>query len=67
MSFSSFLLWAVNPSVGIHHEQCTFIIYDSAGRQKNNFQQLSKLIELKLFLQLDLISLLLQIKAPTSK
>ena len=31
----------------IHHQQCIFIIYDSAGREKNKFEQLSKLIEVK--------------------
>ena len=31
----------------IHHEQRIVIIYDLAGRERNNFQQLSKLIELK--------------------
>ena len=31
----------------IHHEQSSIIIYDSAGRERNNFQQLPKLIELK--------------------
>ena len=28
------------------YEQCNFIIYDSAGRERTRFQQLSKLIEL---------------------
>ena len=41
-----FLCWAVYPSVMIHHKIWTFMIYDSAGREKNNFQELSKLIEL---------------------
>ena len=32
----------------VHHEQCMFIIYDSAGRRRrSNFQQLPKLIEIK--------------------
>ena len=31
----------------IHHEQCIFIIYDSAERERNKFQQLSKLSEVK--------------------
>ena len=49
MNFSNFLLCAVNASVAIHHEQSTFITYDLAGRERNNVQQLSKLIELKIF------------------
>ena len=32
---------------GVHHAQCIFIIYDPVGRERNNFQQLSQLIELK--------------------
>ena len=47
MDFSNFLIWAVWPSVVMHHEQGILIIYDSAGREKYNFQQLSKLIELR--------------------
>ena len=31
----------------MHHEQCILIICDSAGRERLNFQQLPKLIELK--------------------
>ena len=31
----------------IRHEQRILIMYDPAGRERNNFQQLSKLIELK--------------------
>ena len=31
----------------IDHEQWIFIIYDSFDRERKNFQQLSKLIELK--------------------
>ena len=31
----------------VNNEQCIIIIYDSAGRKKTSFQQLSKLIELK--------------------
>ena len=31
----------------IHHEQCIFIYMTQSGRERNNFQQLSKLIELK--------------------
>ena len=27
-----------------HHKKCIFIIYNSAGRERNNFQQLSILI-----------------------
>ena len=34
MSFSNVLLYDVYPSVVIHQEQCTFIIYDSAGRER---------------------------------
>ena len=47
-SFSNFLLCAVYPSVAIHHEQCIFIIYDLYDRERDNFQQLLKLIEPKL-------------------
>ena len=31
----------------MHHEQYVFIIHDWAGRERNNFQQIPKLIELK--------------------
>ena len=34
----------------ICHEQCIFIIYDSAGRERNNIQQLPKLIKLTHFI-----------------
>ena len=34
----------------IRHEQCIFIIYDSAGRERNNIQQLPKLIKLTHFI-----------------
>ena len=44
--FFNFLLSAVWYTP-IHHEQCIFIIYDSGGRERNKFQQLSKLIEVK--------------------
>ena len=47
MNFLNFLLWAVYRSMVRHYEQGTFIIYDADGRERNNFQQLSKLIELK--------------------
>ena len=43
MNFSNFLLWEVYPSVVIHHEQCIFLTYDPAGRERNNFQQLIKI------------------------
>ena len=33
--------------MAIHQEQDIFIIDDSAGSERNNFQQLSKSIELK--------------------
>ena len=46
-NFSKFLLWALYPSMVIHHEQCVFVIYDTSGRKRNSSQQLSKLIELK--------------------
>ena len=45
MNFLNFLLWQY--TMVIHHEQCIFIIYNSAGRGRNKFQQLSKSIELK--------------------
>ena len=48
MNFSNFILWAVYPIMEIHHEQWIFTIYNSADRERNNSQQLSKLIELKL-------------------
>ena len=38
-----------------------------AGTEPNDFQQVLKLIELKSFLQLNLVSLLLQIKSSTNK
>ena len=57
INFSNFLLWVTYPSVVIHHEQCIFIIYNSAGRERNNFQQLSKLIELKFIPTTKLIEL----------
>ena len=44
INFSVSLLLAVY--YGRHHEQCIFI-YDSAGKKRNDFQQPSKLIELK--------------------
>ena len=47
MNFSIFLLSAVR-FTPIDHEECMFIIYDLAGRKRNKFQQLSKLIEVKL-------------------
>ena len=47
MKFSIFLLWVLYPSMVIHDEQGIFIIYDSPGRETNNFEQLSKLNELK--------------------
>ena len=67
--FSNFLLWAVYPSMVIHHEQCIFIIYGSAGRKKNSCQQQKQtiLIQKNSFPQLDLIKLHLQRKSPTSK
>ena len=40
--FSNFLLWAVYPSMVIHHEQCIFIIYGSAGRKKTVINNKSK-------------------------
>ena len=43
LNFSNFLLWEVYPSMVIHHEQCILITYDSAGRERNNFQQLIKI------------------------
>ena len=46
MNFSIFLLLAVWYTP-LHHEQCVFIIYDLIGRERNKFQQLSKLIEVK--------------------
>ena len=48
MSFPSFQLWAVYPRKVIHHEEFIFIIFVSAVRERHNFQQLSKLIELQL-------------------
>ena len=48
INFSNILPWFAYPSMVIHHEQCIFIIYDSAGRERNNFQQLSKSVEIKL-------------------
>ena len=47
MSFLNSLLRTLYSSMVIHHEQCIVFIYDSAARERNNFQQLSKLIELK--------------------
>ena len=57
INFSSFLLWVIYLNVVIHHEQCIFIIYNWAGRERNNFQQLSKLIELKFIPTTKLIEL----------
>ena len=34
------------PSIVIQDVQCIFIMYDLAGKDRKNFQQLSKLIEL---------------------
>ena len=50
MDFLNFILWAVYPSM-LHTnkaEQCIFIKYGSANREKTNqFQQVSDLIELE--------------------
>ena len=46
MNFSNFLRWAVYISMVINHEQHILLQHDSAGRERNNFQQLPKLIEL---------------------
>ena len=48
--FFTFLKFSILGSISsmvIRHVQCTFITYDSAGTERNNFQQISKLIELK--------------------
>ena len=46
--FLNVLLWAAYPRMVIYQEQCIFIIHDPTGRERNNFQQLAKLIiELK--------------------
>ena len=42
MNFSNFLLWEVYPSMVID-EEYIFITYDSAGREKRIFNNLSKL------------------------
>ena len=42
MNFSNFLLWEVYPSMVIGGEYF-FITYDSAGREKRIFNNLSKL------------------------
>ena len=39
MIFLNFLLWVVYLSVVIHFEQWIFIIYDPAGKERNNFEQ----------------------------
>ena len=49
----------------MYHEQCIFIIYDSAGNERNNFQQQPKLAELKFNLA-SFINLLLEVQLPTS-
>ena len=46
MNLSIFLLSTIRYTP-IRHEQCIFIIYESAGREGNKLQQLSKLIEVK--------------------
>ena len=46
MNFLSVLLWEVYPGMVMHHEQCIFIMYDSAGTERKHFLQQSKLIEL---------------------
>ena len=50
MEFLNFILWAVYPSMLRTNkpEQCIFIKYGSANREKTNqFQQVSDLIELE--------------------
>ena len=42
------------------------VIYDSAGTERNSFQQLPKLIESKFILQAGLTSLFLIVKPPSS-
>ena len=39
MIFLNSLLWVVYLSVLIHFEQWIFIIYDPAGKERNNFEQ----------------------------
>ena len=41
-----------------------FIIYDPAGKERNNFEQQNSFVQI---IHIDLISLLLQIKSPTSR
>ena len=46
MNFSNFHRWAVYISMVINHEQYILLQHDSADRERNNFEQLPKLIEL---------------------
>ena len=64
--FLNFLLWAEYPRMVIYQE-CIFIIHDPTGRERNNFQQLAKLIiELK-FISTTWPHWLTLVKLPISK
>ena len=64
--FLNFLLWAAYPRMVIYQE-CIFIIHDPTGRERNNFQQLAKLIiELK-FISTTWPHWLTLVKLPISK
>ena len=64
--FLNFLLWAAYPRMVIY-QKCIFIIHDPTGRERNNFQQLAKLIiELK-FISTTWPHWLTLVKLPISK
>ena len=58
MNFANFLLGAVHPTMitPMNHEQCIFILYDSAGRGRARSQQLSCKLDVNLYLNFLLFS-----------